>query len=423
MTTSEIHTRSRKASNKGEAAGPDPEDATPDPKFNWIEQLNKETLVLELRKFGLDTGGKSAELKLRLRRFFNTGYDPDDPIFIAQAPAPHPFELPAHLQPAPLQPPPVLQKPQAQPPVISVQPAPVNPLDVVRKWNIYFDGTGDSVSFLERIQELTAIYQFTDAQLLNTVPQLLRGKALLWCRNNRNNWRIWKDFLADFEIFYLPPRYRIKLREEIYNRTQGENEKFKDYVIAIQTLMRRLGDFSRNEQITRIYENMKPEYKTYIKPDDFDNLAYLVMLAEQYEQVQAEVKNYRPPPPVSKAYFTETAYSSRPKHPETTPLKVAQIPAKPKPEKVSPRTPEKSSVENKTQVNQPSHPNKVYPDYTRNTSCWRCGRRSHMRDDCRSQPKLFCSWCGQLGTMTKNCNCPKPENLNNSQTNRGRSGN
>uniref|UniRef100_A0A1Y1MHC8 Retrotransposon gag domain-containing protein n=1 Tax=Photinus pyralis TaxID=7054 RepID=A0A1Y1MHC8_PHOPY len=61
--------------------------------------------------------------------------------------------------------------------------------DKVRKWGVKFDGTQDSMAFLERIDELRECYGFTEADLLLALPELLKGKALLWYRNHKQTWR------------------------------------------------------------------------------------------------------------------------------------------------------------------------------------------------------------------------------------------
>ncbi|XP_044761070.1 uncharacterized protein LOC123318488 [Coccinella septempunctata] len=41
----------------------------------------------------------------------------------------------------------------------------------------------------------------------------------------------------------------------------------------------------------------------------------------------------------------------------------------------------------------------------RHNMCWRCGQGEHSRAHCTGTPILFCSSCGLLGTLTRNCTC------------------
>ena len=47
----------------------------------------------------------------------------------------------------------------------------------MRKWNCRFEGK-DVYSFLKRVDELRTAYGVSDEQLLQGLPQLLRGDAL-----------------------------------------------------------------------------------------------------------------------------------------------------------------------------------------------------------------------------------------------------
>lgn len=37
--------------------------------------------------------------------------------------------------------------------------------------------------------------------------------------------------------------------------------------------------------------------------------------------------------------------------------------------------------------------------------CWRCGRAGHRRQGCRKRPCVFCSRCGLVGTLFRDCGC------------------
>jgi hypothetical protein len=39
--------------------------------------------------------------------------------------------------------------------------------------------------------------------------------------------------------------------------------------------------------------------------------------------------------------------------------------------------------------------------------CWRCGVPGHTRGACQAPAVLFCSRCGTLGLMSRDCPCPR----------------
>jgi hypothetical protein len=116
---------------------------------------------------------------------------------------------------------------------------------------------GESVhSFLERLGELNLAYEVSDEAMLRAVPELLKGQALLWFRNNQGTWDAWKDFLISIKDRDLPTDIDDVLMEEIRLRTQEVEESVADYV----TLMRRLTkELSASEQLRLLMKNLRPE--------------------------------------------------------------------------------------------------------------------------------------------------------------------
>lgn len=203
----------------------------------------------------------------------------------------------------------------------------MGPMEKMRKWNVHFDGGNDALDFLERLEELADCYDVPRDQLLRILPDKLRNRALQWLRNNRDNWQHWEAFCEDFRTFFLPRRYRIKLEDEIRRRTQGTREKGKDFVTHIQTMFRHLGRTDREIELERIYDNLRTEYRMYIKRQDFRTLPELLSLIEQYEDLLKEgqrvtnhvvynesrclnpFRNTQERPPPASAQPTETEYN------------------------------------------------------------------------------------------------------------------
>lgn len=146
-----------------------------------VYAMNKECLPGELWKYGLDAEGTVEELRRRLVSLVSVA---------SQAVA-----ISAGLS----KPPAAAETGQPHTPVDSIRPkryplyvaaarAPVHLCEVVRNWNVNFDGKTDPVAFLERIEERRESYGITNDCLLQTIPELLEGSALLWVRNNRDAW-------------------------------------------------------------------------------------------------------------------------------------------------------------------------------------------------------------------------------------------
>jgi len=230
-------------------------------------------------------------------------------------------------------------------------------MNLVRKWGCHFTGK-DPLAFLERIEELRSGYGLTNEQLLRCLPELIAGEPLLWYRNNRKSWG---DFVASFRLCYLPHNHTA-LDREIRDQIQKPSEAFRAYATALQTMMRRLNGLSPSQQIDRIYENMKPSYRRYIRRTEIktvEELIYRVTEHESIEQVEAE-------------------YNSRAtgrKHSDTA-------------------APSKNAEADTAMIS---------PTYKKSDCCWNCGQRGHRRAECKRPFHKFCSTCGKTGVLTRDC--------------------
>lgn len=180
--------------------------------------------------------------------------------------------------------------------------------NIARKWNLTYDGDRNPVAFLERLGELMDCYGILPDDVVKALPEILKGKALLWYRNNRELWGNFADFQEAFEMQYLPPGYNRNLEDEIRLRTQGEDEPFRNFVVAITTLIRRRGGYTMADKLDRIYCNMKPDYKLSIRREKCSTIQDMIQEAEYYESYVREKSLYRPPPNPSQALVPETAY-------------------------------------------------------------------------------------------------------------------
>lgn len=233
----------------------------------------------------------------------------------------------------------------------------------ISRWKIQFDTGGDPVEFLERLEELADTLNVNKDKVLHLVPRCLRGRASLWYRNNSQSWTAWEDFINSFKLYYYPRNYEKNLSERIINRKQGYKEKFINYLTDIQTLMRRYGKLNQEEQLERIYDNIKPSYQFYIKRKDFNSVGELIKLAGDYEKINMD-------------RYKETQRTSENKYREH-------------------QTERRSSGEQRTEKKL------VCADYDKRTSCWKCGKRNHSANECRGKQVIFCNQCGTLGKLTK----------------------
>ncbi|XP_063838209.1 uncharacterized protein LOC135087350 [Ostrinia nubilalis] len=242
---------------------------------------------------------------------------------------------------------------------------------ITARWNLSFDTYNDPVEFLEQLDELMSSGEVKPDKVLKVLPRFLKGKAVLWYRNNKNSFTTWNEFIELFKLTFVS--CDSDLLAKIVNYRQHHRQKFTDYLIEIQTLMRRYAKMSKEEELNRIYENMNAKYKFYIKKSEVDSISKLIQLANDYENVTAE---------------RQTSFTER----------------------------EPRNDHHETSTNQGHKETASYiHNYNTNTCCWSCGKQGHSMKDCRSKKVLFCNGCGKIGKMSKQC-CKKTSEYTQSMT-------
>jgi hypothetical protein len=306
---------------------------------SWIYRADRTELIRQLRLVELDTSGTVNEFRRRLSDYC-TSHPEHRPATMPDIPAIH-----VALPPTP--------EPRAEIPDLPApathEDTPAKVMNQMRKWGCHFDGK-DPVSFLERLEELQREYGYDGALLLRGLPEMLRGDALLWYRNNRAAWDTWEDFSDDFRDYYLPRRYYAQLRRDIQARTQGADEPYRKYATDVLTMMRRAGGYVEEDQLDLLYENMHPRYKLYVRRESVRRTAELRRQAEELEHINAQCRDRQPVPKPSASSAAAA--------------------------------------------------------YDKNECCWRCKQRGHTRFDCRRIARKFCSQCGKDGVYTRECHPP-----------------
>lgn len=306
----------------------------------------------------------------------------------------------------------------------------------VRRWRVQFDGKTDPVAFIERISELLECSEVTEEQLLVALPEIFQGNALAWCRNNRSEWMSWEDFLRDFRSFFLPKDYRFHLEERIIHRKQMQNESGRDYVLDMQTLLRQHGNIARGTGVKRIYSNLLPAYRHYIRPSDFETIGDLMGKIQEYEELQEEMKQRAVRPAVSTGPPWGTpAYSggsdripqsaARTAGPSwgtrTEPSGSDRVPRTDRrPPAITAGPPQDDRQDRRARALPQMEPRSGDSGPARNVQpggrdrvplvCWRCGEEGHMRSACRRPSRIFCSRCRRPDVLTRDCPCGQPEN-------------
>ncbi|KAJ8937207.1 hypothetical protein NQ314_012004 [Rhamnusium bicolor] len=329
-----------------------------DLRLSWIYKLKRDQIDAELGKFRLDLTGTVEEKKRRLIRFIREG---------CTSPLP-PAVFPSIPPPFSLQPPPVARATAALPYRLAPESPALDPWQV-HKWNTHFNGKGDPAAFLERLEEICSYTNIRQEQLLPVLPELLQGPALLWYRNNKSHWDTWAKFTRDFRTFYFPVNYLEDLEADISRRLQKPDEPSTNYLTDLQTLVRRHGDLNPEQELRWLYRNLLPDYRQYIRRNDFTDVSSLSAKIKEFELLREEAES-RPvverPVPMPR----NTRLPATPREDPSNSVRQQDRPTAPQTAPRTYRSPEPSDHRQSTTA----------VTYDRNI-CWRCGRTGHFRKD------------------------------------------
>ena len=284
-----------------------------------------------------------------------------------------------------------------QPPPVYAEPK--NIFNEVRKWGLRFNGQADPISFLERLEELLTYTDIPCDSLIVALPELLQGPALAWYRNNKQTWESWDDFLDCFRQFYLPGDFQFHLEEQIAGRKQRPRERGRDYVLEMQTLIRRQGSISPATALRRIHRNLLPEYRQFIRLSDFNSVGGLISRIEEYEVLAKEL-GQRGTQSVNPRTLTNNSgyevYRGAPDYRINSGRNES-----------APVTNARTSGNNEVRATR------------RPLECWNCGNIGHTRNDCQNARRIFCSRCRRPGVLSRDCPCPNTENERGAVLTRG----
>lgn len=188
-------------------------------------------------------------------------------------------------------------------------------IETMRRWNLKFSGTRteDPENFLTRLNEGRSIVPISNAEFLKCLPFFFEGIALHWFRNEQGNWQSLADFVAAFRARFGPVDYQNALYYEIRNRTQGQSESVSDFMTCIKSLMKgAVPPIPLQQQIEIASRNLLPAIQSGIELWDVQNLTDLELAARRRERRLTVARDFRPPPPASRALHADLAYRGLP---------------------------------------------------------------------------------------------------------------
>ena len=106
---------------------------------------------------------------------------------------------------------------------------------------------------------------------------LLKDVALLWFQISDDEWRNCPEFKIAFRRRFGNFNFEARVRELIFNSTQGPKESMDDYLTHLRGLIALLKiKVPLDEQLDWAYRGLRPEFKKVIRKFDFRDFNELV---------------------------------------------------------------------------------------------------------------------------------------------------
>lgn len=181
----------------------------------------------------------------------------------------------------------------------------------IGRWNLRFDGDeGEGVNlFLERADAFKEYKRVSDEEMWGLVPEMIGMKVTQWLRANLFSISSWGEFKREIRRAYLPVGYDIRLKKDMFARTQGEGERVNEYITVLRTMNARLeNSLEEGELLSLALDNLHPFYLTKITSLSIHSFTELVSVGAEIEARQERCKLYRPPPRPNEMVDREFGY-------------------------------------------------------------------------------------------------------------------
>lgn len=159
-------------------------------------------------------------------------------------------------------------------------------MDKICKWSVRYNGDSCALGFIGRVEQLCEVNELPLDIKSRIIMKLLSGQVTIWYRNSKHSWTGWQEFKQEFLKFFLHTRYLERLDNKVRQTLQLEGEKFKDYALRLQDMMRHL-NYTIRQQLERICRNSRREYQLFFGNMVCENLNEMISLGERFEDISA----------------------------------------------------------------------------------------------------------------------------------------
>lgn len=162
----------------------------------------------------------------------------------------------------------------------------------VSNWNLKFSAEDTNSMSIRRffieVRDFRIANRMSKNELLREAKFLFQGSALEVFRSCRRSFRTWDELEERITLAFTDPSYEKRLKREIQDRKQGEDEPVVVYLSKMDNLFHLLSQpYSEKEKLEIIEDNILPEYQMALSLATYRNLKDLEKLLIKLEASRA----------------------------------------------------------------------------------------------------------------------------------------
>lgn len=208
------------------------------------------------------------------------------------------------------------------------------------KWGVQFNGSGELMVFLERVEEMREARGVSKETLFKSAIDLFSEKALSWYRSVRSEVVSWDSLVGLLKRDFIHPDHDDMLLDKIKARKQERGEDVCIYISVMKNLFARMCESPSEEfKLKIIKRNLLNHFISRLSLNDVGSIAELSTMCKKIENS-----------------FPHRSLNTQ----------------------------------------------KVFAMSTERT-CWNCHKKGHNFNTCKEPLRKFCYRCGNRGHIAPSC--------------------
>ena len=288
---------------------------------------------------------------------------------------------------------------------------------IMKSFDLKFHGNDNENAelFLDELKDCIENSDISKDRALKAIPRLLFGQAKKWYQGEKRYFENWKSFEKKFRKRFVPLRNDRDIYEDLYGRTQGEDENIAEFIGNFKLIAALLKHVPREKVLVEIAEkNLLPKYRNWINDRRISTFDLLLSIGQKCERRLEENKRYVPPRNKDLMHVKYAAYKPKEKKSKdklaSTTDKISAVESSkskaPKKKSRKKKT-DDESVDNTAAIVQPQTPKvtqksripaKPFPG-----TCTICNEYGHKGYFCpKKNGRMVCVGCGKLDMIISN---------------------